>query len=299
MASYEQVVKLENEKPDGVIRLVESNGFYRAYNKSAFLFHRVIAQHKVTRKFAKNINQEIVYVGFPADRLLDRVGGRSHKKTEFGYDLELAAGEIPSMEEYEEWRKTVPTEPASRGGRRGGAAARRRGAPPRGVRADRHLADGDEVASRERRVPGGTQEGADGRDRARPSRGVGKMAIYLELPVYKTCYELYLTFVTLRRTLPREERYTIGEQLDRAMVDVLVLLYRINSTREKSPLIARARQLVNWQRSVSRQAKISDAVVSFPADGRPESGGSRSDGARHTANPMKQDDPTYSTEATT
>lgn len=160
------------------------------------------------------------------------------------------------------------------------------------------------------------------------------MAIYLELPVYKTCYELYLTFVTLRRKLPREERYTIGEQLDRAMVDVLVLLYRINSTREKSPHIARARQLVveieirtrilrdikalsikqftmlfdlvesvakqlvNWQRSLSRQTKISDAVVSSPADGRPESGGSRSVGARHTANPMKQDDPTYSTEVT-
>ena len=70
MASYEQVVKLENEKPDGVIRLVESNGFYRAYNKSAFLFHKVIAQHKVTRKFAKNINQEIVYVGFPVDSAL-------------------------------------------------------------------------------------------------------------------------------------------------------------------------------------------------------------------------------------
>ena len=160
------------------------------------------------------------------------------------------------------------------------------------------------------------------------------MAIYLELPVYKTCYELYLTFVKARRTLPREERYTIGEQLDRAMVDVLVLLYRINSTREKSPLIARARQLVveieirtrilrdvkalsvrqfttlfdlgesiakqlvNWQRSPSRQKNISDAVVSSPADGRPESGGSRSGGARHTANPMKQDDPTYSAEVT-
>ena len=115
MASYEQVVKLENEKPDGVIRLVESSGFYRAYNKSAFLFHQVIAQHKVTRKFAKNINQEIVYVGFPVDRLLERIGGRSHKKTDFGYDVELAAGEIPDMEKYEEWRKTVPTEPASRG----------------------------------------------------------------------------------------------------------------------------------------------------------------------------------------
>lgn len=59
MASYEQVVKFENEKPAGAIRLVEANGFYRAYNHSAYLFHQAIAQHKVTRKFVKNINQDI------------------------------------------------------------------------------------------------------------------------------------------------------------------------------------------------------------------------------------------------
>ena len=89
MASYERVLELESEKPEGVIRLVDSNGFYRAYNKSAFLFHRVIAQHKVTRKFAKNLGQEIVYVGFPVDRLLERVGGRSHKKTDFCASVSL------------------------------------------------------------------------------------------------------------------------------------------------------------------------------------------------------------------
>ena len=43
MPSYEQVVKFENEKPQGVLRLVEANGFYRAYNHSAFLFHQAIA----------------------------------------------------------------------------------------------------------------------------------------------------------------------------------------------------------------------------------------------------------------
>ena len=32
MVSYEQVIKFENEKPQGVIRLMEANGFYRAYN---------------------------------------------------------------------------------------------------------------------------------------------------------------------------------------------------------------------------------------------------------------------------
>lgn len=115
MASYEQVVRFENEKPQGVIRLVEANGFYRAYNHSAFLFHQVIAQHKVTRKFVKNINAEVVYIGFPVDKLLERIGERKHQKTEFGYDVELSPSEMPDDAEYDEWRVTIPTEPASRG----------------------------------------------------------------------------------------------------------------------------------------------------------------------------------------
>lgn len=115
MASYEQVIKFEEERPQGMIRLVESNGFYRAYNKSAYLFHQVIARHKVTKKFVKNINQEIVYVGFPVDKLLERIGGRSHKKTELGYDVELMPVELPDEAAYDEWRATVPTEIASRG----------------------------------------------------------------------------------------------------------------------------------------------------------------------------------------
>ena len=115
MASFEQIVKFENEKPNGVVRLVEAHGFYRAYNHSAYLFHQAIAKHKVTRKFVKNLNQQLVYIGFPADRLLERIGTRSHKKTEFGYDVELAADELPGDEGYDEWRKTIPTEAASRG----------------------------------------------------------------------------------------------------------------------------------------------------------------------------------------
>ena len=107
MASYEQVIKFENEKPQGVIRLVEANGFYWAYNQSAYYFHQAIAQHKVTRKFVKNINQEIVYVGFPVDKLLERIGERSHKKTELGYDVELSSSELPDAANYDEWRRTL------------------------------------------------------------------------------------------------------------------------------------------------------------------------------------------------
>ena len=160
------------------------------------------------------------------------------------------------------------------------------------------------------------------------------MALYLDLPVYKVCNELYLEFVLARRTLPRTERYTVGQELDRAMVDVLVLIQRINSTREKVPLIVRARQLVveiqvrtrvlrdikalsigaftklfdlsenlskqlaSWQR-FSQKQKSSDANASPRQGGRPESAGSRSGGACHTANPMNDNgDPTANTEVT-
>lgn len=150
------------------------------------------------------------------------------------------------------------------------------------------------------------------------------MALYYDLPVYKTCNELYVKFVQVRRTLPREERYTIGQELDRAMVETLVLIQRINSTRDKVPLIARARQLAveiqvrtrvlrdvrvlsvghftdlfdlsenlskqlaSWQK-FSQKQQISDASMPSIRDGRPESAGLRSVGARQKANSMSDD----------
>ena len=70
------------------------------------------------------------------------------------------------------------------------------------------------------------------------------MAIYLELPVYKACNELYVEFVKIRRHLPRDGRYTMGQEIDQAMVATLVLLQRINASRDKVPLVVKARQLV-------------------------------------------------------
>ena len=69
-------VLFEKEKPNGVVRLVEANGFYGAYNHNAYLFHQAIAQHKVTKKFIKNVNQELMCTGFPVDKLLERIGTR-------------------------------------------------------------------------------------------------------------------------------------------------------------------------------------------------------------------------------
>ena len=149
------------------------------------------------------------------------------------------------------------------------------------------------------------------------------MALYLDLPVYKACSELYQKFTLARRTLPRSERYTVAQELDRAIVETLVMLQRIKSTRDKSPLIARARQLAveiqvrtrvlcdikalstkayaelfDLSESVSKQLAswhrfslnhaISDAKAPSARSGRPESAGPRPGGARPTANPMRE-----------
>lgn len=97
------------------MRLVEAHGFYRAYNKSAYLFHSCIAQHKVVRKFIKVLKESVVYVGFPADKLMDRLGGRAHEKTAFGYDVVMKPDEIPDYADYERWLGEVPTEVESKG----------------------------------------------------------------------------------------------------------------------------------------------------------------------------------------
>lgn len=158
------------------------------------------------------------------------------------------------------------------------------------------------------------------------------MGIYLELPVYKTCFELAVAFAKARAGIPRDSRYTLAQDLDRALMDVMVLIYRANAVRAKEPLIARARQLmvevqirlrilnelhhistaqyarfvelsdsaarqfVKWHRSVLNQNL--DAKTPSVPGGRPESVGSRPGGARRTANPINTRGPTATREAT-
>ena len=70
------------------------------------------------------------------------------------------------------------------------------------------------------------------------------MAIYLELPVYKTCFELAVEFARARQKMPRESRYTTAQEIDRGLVGIMVLIYRANAAREKGELIAEARRQI-------------------------------------------------------
>lgn len=146
-------------------------------------------------------------------------------------------------------------------------------------------------------------------------------AIYSNLPVYRDCYAVMLEFAKMRSELPRDTRYTIAQDLSKVLVNMMVTIYRANSSRaDKARLIAELRrkavevqihfrllsdmhqlgaqkaaffmdkvtsigkQLAAWHRSA-----ISFSNGAEPpslTDGRPECVGSRSGAASHKADPM-------------
>ena len=59
-----EILALEKENQNQIILLKEGI-FWRAYNMSAFLFTKNIEEYKVTKKYRKVVNAEIVYLGFP------------------------------------------------------------------------------------------------------------------------------------------------------------------------------------------------------------------------------------------
>ena len=69
------------------------------------------------------------------------------------------------------------------------------------------------------------------------------MALYENLPVYKAGYDLLLETCHLAVNLAREHRYTLGERLQGELTEILVCIYRANSSQEgRAEVLAEARQ---------------------------------------------------------
>lgn len=63
-----EILKIERENTESIF-LHKEGLFWRAYEHSAYLFTLYIKEYKITKKFYKNVNAEVVYLGFPANAL--------------------------------------------------------------------------------------------------------------------------------------------------------------------------------------------------------------------------------------
>jgi hypothetical protein len=59
------------------------------------------------------------------------------------------------------------------------------------------------------------------------------MALYTELPIYRTSYELLKKVNVRIKTFPRDLKFTLGTQLRSECIDLVLDIYRANSTEDK------------------------------------------------------------------
>jgi len=59
------------------------------------------------------------------------------------------------------------------------------------------------------------------------------MARYDELPVYKASYDLLLEIFKFTKSFSKEYKYTVGESLKNETLELITLIYRANSKKEK------------------------------------------------------------------
>ncbi len=78
------------------------------------------------------------------------------------------------------------------------------------------------------------------------------MAIYDNLPVYKTSYDLLLQLFTLSKNMERDYRFTIGEELKKEIVQLMINIYRANCSQSKKELITNAKENIEITRLLLR-----------------------------------------------
>jgi hypothetical protein len=60
------------------------------------------------------------------------------------------------------------------------------------------------------------------------------MALYNDLPVYKSTYDLLIVIYKFTKDFTKEYKYTIGEKLKLETMELLTLIYKANSKRDKN-----------------------------------------------------------------
>lgn len=61
------------------------------------------------------------------------------------------------------------------------------------------------------------------------------MARYDTLPIYKATYDFLLRIMSVISHFPKEYKYTIGERIQDTAINMVVAIYRANSTKDKIP----------------------------------------------------------------
>ena len=81
------------------------------------------------------------------------------------------------------------------------------------------------------------------------------MGLHQELPVYKASYDLLLAIFEFTKNFNKDYKYTVGESLKKETTELLTLIYRANSRKDKVGVLQEARERIEVIRLFIRLMK--------------------------------------------
>jgi hypothetical protein len=82
-----------------------------------------------------------------------------------------------------------------------------------------------------------------------------KMGLHNELPVYKASYDLLIGIFQFTKEFSKDYKYTVGESLKKETIELLTLIYRANSRKDKQEVLQEARERIEVVRLFIRLMK--------------------------------------------
>lgn len=105
MPTIRQIIEKEREN-QGKIYLHKEGIFYRAYNRSAYMWVTHICEYEVKTRYVKSVGENIYYVGFPTSALETRLAHHVHKHD--GDCVEVSCDEVGFAEnDYIAWTESL------------------------------------------------------------------------------------------------------------------------------------------------------------------------------------------------
>jgi len=68
------------------------------------------------------------------------------------------------------------------------------------------------------------------------------MALYHELPIFKTAYDLLIYIFQITKAFPKEYKYTIGEKIKSELLELILSIFKANSSLDKKLLLSRTQE---------------------------------------------------------
>ena len=81
------------------------------------------------------------------------------------------------------------------------------------------------------------------------------MKLHSDLPVYKSTYDLLLGIFEFTKSFSKEYKYTVGESLKKETIDLLILIYRVNTRQDKRVVLEEAKERIEVIRLLIRLMK--------------------------------------------